>query len=199
MNLFQLEIISLWSTQNAQQEAAIKEIQGCAQFPRIVAVVGGALLEQRLTNALEARLRSSKKVIERLFKPTGPMGPFANKIHLAYLLHMYPLIIYEHLVAICDIRNKFAHTLDFGNFHVKQLDDQFRQLTLHEKLKFYPHPPGTKKVKIEHCENRSQIFIVNLKILLIYLLFDHEKHEQESNRMSKRHMRFAALQDKPFA
>jgi hypothetical protein len=189
----------MWSTQNAQQEDAIKEIQGCAQFPRIMAVVGGALLEQRLTNALEARLRSSKKVIERLFKPTGPMGPFANKVHPAYLLHMYPSIIYEHILAMCDIRNKFAHTLHFGNFHIKQLDDQFRKLTLHGRLKFYPHLPGMKKVKIEHCENRSQIFIVNLKILLLYLMYNYEKHMPESNQMNEQHALFEALQNQPFA
>ena len=166
----------MWSTQNEQQQRAIIEIQGCAQFPRIMAVVGGALLDQRLTMMLEARLRPSKKVIERLFKPTGPMGPFANKIHLAYLLHMYPSIIYEHMLTICDIRNKFAHTLHFETFHIKELDNQFRKLILHQKLEYYPHLPGVRKVKIEHCENRSQIFITNLKILLMYLLFDHEKH-----------------------
>jgi DNA-binding MltR family transcriptional regulator len=189
----------MWSTQNAQQEAAIKEIQGCAQFPRIVAVVGGSLLEQRLTNVLEARLRSSKKVIERMFKPTGPMGPFANKIHLAYLLHMYPSIVYEHILAISEIRNKFAHALHFWNFHIKELDDQFRKLTLHEKLKFYPHLPGIKKAKIEHCENRTQIFIVNLKILLMYLMFDYEKHMPESNQMSEHQKQFAAFQNEPLA
>jgi hypothetical protein len=189
----------MWSTQNGEQQDAIVEIQGHAQFPRIIAIVGGALLEQRLTSMLQGRLRPSKKVIERLFKPTGPMGPFANKIHLAYLLHMYPPIIYEHMLAICDIRNKFAHTLNFGNFHIKALDDQFRKLTLHEKLAHYPSLPGAKPVKIEHCENRSQIFIVNLKILLMYLLFDHEKHMPESNLMSEHHAKFAALQDKPFA
>jgi hypothetical protein len=189
----------MWSTQNVQQQHAIMEIQGCGQFPRIVAVVGGALLEQRLTIMMEARLRSSKKVIERLFKPTGPMGSFANKIHFAYLLHMYPPIIYEHMLTICDIRNKFAHTLNFDNFHIKALDDQFRKLNLHKKLECYPRLPGAREIKIEDCDNRSQIFITNLKILLMYLLFDHLKHMPESNQMTEHHVKFAALQDKPLA
>jgi hypothetical protein len=189
----------MWSTQNEQQQNAIREIQGCAQFPRIVAIVGGAFLEQRLTITLEARLRPSKKVIERMFKPTGPLGSFANKIHLAYLLHMYPSIIYEHMLAICDIRNKFAHTLHFENFHVKGLDEQFKKLTLHQKLEYYPYLPRQQKEKVEHCDNRSQVFITNLKILLMYLLFDAAKHMPESNQMSDHHVKFAALQDEPFA
>lgn len=189
----------MWSTQNEQQHNAIREIQGCAQFPRIVAIVGGALLDQRLTMMLEARLRSSKKVIERLFKPTGPMGPFANKIHLAYLLHMYPSIIYEHMLTICDIRNKFAHTLNLEDFHTKALDDPFRKLILHQKLKCYPQLLGMRPVKIEHCDNRSQVFIANLKILLLYLLYDYEKHMPESNQMTAENVLFASLQDGPFA
>ena len=43
---------------------------------RAVAIVGGAIIEDRLTTALKASLHSDKKIDEAMFQPMGPLGTF---------------------------------------------------------------------------------------------------------------------------
>ena len=51
-------------------------------------------------------------------------------------------------------------------------------LTLHQEHTFYPHPfsIGYSATKIERVPNEKMRFVVNLKILLVLLHQDQQKH-----------------------
>jgi len=99
----------VWSITSKDEESAILEILE-TRSPRIVAIVGSAILERRLEQSLRSRLRRGDTV-NKLFKPTGALGSFAVKIDLGYVLHMYGKDEHAALTGISEIRNLFAHLL----------------------------------------------------------------------------------------
>ena len=55
---------------------------------RVVAVAGGAIVDEMLYRALVYRLHPDKGIIANYFAPDRPLGAFGNRITLAYLLGM---------------------------------------------------------------------------------------------------------------
>jgi hypothetical protein len=74
----------IWTVQNSQQLQAIGEIE--LGSDRVIGIVAGALVEQRLEISLKFRLNPHEHTLNQSFKPTGPLGPFKNKIDLDFLL-----------------------------------------------------------------------------------------------------------------
>src|SRR5205823_12530759 len=62
---------------------------------------------------------NEKAISQELFRASGPLGPFGTKIRVAYMLRVLPPEIYNDLITISKIRNKFAHDLS-----IKSFDDQ---------------------------------------------------------------------------
>jgi hypothetical protein len=77
----------VWFQLNQQQKDAVLELERSGS-QRIVAVVGGALLDQSLEVALILRMRADEDTVRKVFKSSGPMGG-GNKVDLGYLLYMY--------------------------------------------------------------------------------------------------------------
>lgn len=122
----------VWSIQKEQQDKAVYEMAE-TRSPRIVAVVGGALLDQSLRHALEYRMRPDKDTRRKLFRENGPLGGLGNKIDLGYLLYMYDEQTHAALIGISQIRNLFAHHLDMTFEAVdKGMVKAQDKLTLHE-------------------------------------------------------------------
>ena len=173
----------VWSIQNQQQDKAIYEITE-AQSPRVVAVVGGALIDQSLRNALEYRMRPDKDTRKKLFRENGPLGGMQNKIDLGYLLYMYDEQMQATFTGISEIRNLFAHHLDMTFEGTDQrMGQAVQKLTLHEGRTKYPSPiwDGDTEHEIEIIgENRTR-FLVNLKLCLIQLGKDLLRHEPHCN------------------
>jgi len=174
----------MWTFQNDQQMKAILELEG-ARSARVVAIVGGAVLEQCLQNSLQWRLLPDKVGIERMFKPTGPLGPFANKIDLGYLLYMYDKPTRDVMSGVCKIRNFFAHQL-VASFDAKDKNYQkaFARLTLHKTNEFYPdmNSLGPSKDKIPTPRSKRAVFVENIKILMFLLIRDMNMHMPWSNQ-----------------
>ena len=176
----------VWSIKSKQQLKAVGEIERSGSA-RIMAVVGGAILDQSLRLALEDRMRPDKDRRRFLFRSTGPFGG-QNKVILGYLLYMYDKEIHDALDAIYMIRNSFAHNLEMS-FDSKDADfvKAMEKLTLHVGKTSWPgiiliagesvgqNPP------IDPVTDGQSRFLVNLKIALTYLLEDNRTHFPHSN------------------
>lgn len=171
----------VWTVQNIRQSQAIQEIED-AESDRVVAIVAGAFVEERLRFALEYRLREGAKrdgstPKSKMFELNGPLGSFAAKIDMGFLLYMYGEPTLDTLHAICKIRNRFAHELLTG-FDVvdKVLQKQLPKLKLHEGLTHYPVPVGPEDMEIEPIDGPRRQFLVNVKIVLSRLMSDNDLH-----------------------
>jgi hypothetical protein len=175
--------LMVWSIQNEQQDKAVYEISE-AQSPRIVAVVGGALIDQSLRHALEYRMRPDKDTRRRLFRENGPLGGLQNKIDLGYLLYMYDEQMQAALTGISEIRNLLAHHLDMTFEGTdERMVKAVKKLTLHEGHTKYPEPilDGNTEYEIENISENRTRFLVNLKFCLILLMKDRFRHEPHCN------------------
>ena len=101
-----------WSIGNVQWNGALKELVEHQHSDRVVVVVGVAVLEDTLKNAMISRFRSSAghrtNVNEKLFRPGGPLGFLTPKIDLAYQMYMFEKPIRNAMYGIADIQNLFA-------------------------------------------------------------------------------------------
>lgn len=100
---------------------------------RAVGIVGGSIVEQRLTELLLSRFPSGdikEKIVERLFQSGGALGSFSVKIDAAYLFGLLTDVAWRELVTIKDIRNRFAHYLDISSFQ----NDRIKGLVANLKL-----------------------------------------------------------------
>ncbi len=90
-----------------------------AESDRGAAMLSAAYVDSWLEKAIKSRLCDTKvkkdeTLFDRLFKSgNAPIQSFSAKIDLAYSLKMIGLHSYTDLHIIRDIRNDFAHYLDF--------------------------------------------------------------------------------------
>ena len=99
-----------WTTRGtAEDDLTTAEID--RQEDRAAAIIAAAFFEDRLTLAIRERLVDDPRVVNPLFKGTGPLATFSAKIDLAYLLGIYGAPQRSILHAIRNIRNEFAHNL----------------------------------------------------------------------------------------
>ena len=85
-----------WFISGDDQRKAIEEIEQ-TKSDRATAIVGVAYLETDLGNAIEARLRADDDIINKMFKPSGPLGPFETKANLGFLLKIYDKDVHADL------------------------------------------------------------------------------------------------------
>jgi hypothetical protein len=150
---------------------------------RVVAVVGGALLEEAIDRTLRERLLDIPARVDSLLdRPLGNMGP---KIDLLHLLGAFDETARVAMKGIAGVRNFFAHHLDAS---FDSLDREFtrpmQRLTLHENRTYYPHHlfGPDSNVAIEPANSKREQFIVNLKLALIILMRDRISHHPYTNR-----------------
>jgi hypothetical protein len=102
---------------------------------RAAGIVAGSIAETRLEQALQSRLRSAdtsklEEIVQQLFRPSGALGPFSTKIDLAYLMHLLSDEAYKDLTNIKNIRNDFAHELDYDSFDMPSIRDRCKNFIL---------------------------------------------------------------------
>ncbi len=175
----------VWAILGEDQTNAIQEITA-SDSDRIVAVVGGAILDHTLRKTLEDRFRNNKDKNNKLFKPNGPLGNLGPKIDLAFQLYVFEKHVRESLYGLAEVRNYFAHHLNasFGSPD-KPLSDSLAKLTLHKNRSHYPHPNTRtdSEFEIEPTANNRDVFIVNLKVGLIFLMADRLNHVLFTNSL----------------
>ena len=85
-------------------------------------LIGTSYLAELLASTLKVSLIKSS-ISEKLLDPQrGAIGGFATRADLAYCLHLISKPVYQDLIKVAEIRNRFAHkhiALDFGEFSVR--------------------------------------------------------------------------------
>jgi len=179
-----------WAIGNPQQNAALKELIDQQHSDRVVAVVGGAILEDALKNAMTLRFRSTAgqnaDINEKLFRVGGPLGFLMPKIDLGYQLYMFDKPTRNAMYGIADIRNLFAHRLDMNFESIeRKMTEAANKLTLHQGRTHYPNPfTGEDHLETPIIEPTNTIrdkFLVNLKLCLLCLMGDTSHHILWSN------------------
>ena len=104
----------VWIAANEAENSAIQSLQN--ESDRAVAIVGSALVETRLEYAIISHLQQDKETITKLFGSSAPLGSFAAKIRLAFLLGLISKDFVSELENMKQIRNRFAHDLIAASF-----------------------------------------------------------------------------------
>jgi DNA-binding MltR family transcriptional regulator len=71
----------------------------------------------------------SNKAAKALFEGAGHLSTFSAKIEIAYAFRMLGDTTYNDLVAIKNIRNRFAHTIKFVSFSSEEITKACERLT----------------------------------------------------------------------
>lgn len=129
-----------WFLSSNNQFNALNEIEQTTS-DRATAIVGGAFLEADLRNAIEVRLLADDNITNKMFKPTGPLGPFEAKANLGFLLKIYDKDVHSDLVTMGAIRNRFAHWPQPVKFDSRDIRKLCKELVIVDKEE-YPKMPG---------------------------------------------------------
>jgi DNA-binding MltR family transcriptional regulator len=93
-------------------------------------IVGAAIIDQDLRNALVAKMQPvSKTLLERLFDGYGPLSSFSAKIDLCHALRIITKDMYADLTTIRKIRNAFAHSVALVNFDSPEILVLFKRFS----------------------------------------------------------------------
>jgi DNA-binding MltR family transcriptional regulator len=132
----------MWLTVDADEIAAINELETATD--RAVGIVVGSIVESRLTDIIKrcfvqnpAKIKG-EPVEKLMFQSSGPIGAFASKIRLAYLIGLIGEQFFRELETMKNIRNEFAHHLEIGSFDVLSVKDKCANLKLIEKIAVDP-------------------------------------------------------------
>jgi hypothetical protein len=177
----------VWAIHNPDMHKAVIELTK-SRSDRIAAVVGAAIVDEALLGVLYSRMKKSG-VFNLLFDPNRPLGNYAARYNLAYLLGACTDDIRKALEGIGEIRNAFAHNLAVSNFTdpSSKLTQGYAKLDLHTKYKFFlaPFLDGLSNNRIPKVKTRRTIFIVNMQIVLLLLMRDQRTHLLHSNQYTK--------------
>lgn len=114
----------MYELEDVKEKAAFYELDS----HRSVAVVGAAIVENRLTALLRTSMLPDEPLLEEIFRPSGPVGPFGTKIRVAYLLNLIHRDLYRDLLIVNKIRNTFAHDVGVASFEEPTVRDRVRSL-----------------------------------------------------------------------
>ena len=156
----------------------------------VVAIVGGALLEEAVERTLKERMRRSTAVQKRLFDIAKPLASTTAQIDALYMLWGIEGDVRKTMLSVYRIRNFFAHNLGASfDSQDSKLTKEFPKLDLHEELNNYPDPrsgiPTSRP--IENIETNRDRFITNLKLCLNYLMQDRCRHVAHSTEAVSQH------------
>jgi hypothetical protein len=105
--------MSVWNVKTDGEMKAIQDL--VKESDRGAAIIAGTFVEDRLKQGLICKLRRdtayARDHATRVFDFTGPLGTFAAKIRLGFLLRLYGRQVCNELMTIKDVRNSFAHII----------------------------------------------------------------------------------------
>ena len=166
-----------WAMFTKGQNAALIEIAN-SDSPRVIAILGGAMLDESLRRALEFRFRQHENTNKKLFSINGGLGNLGSKIDLAFQLYMINSQMRKAMEGINEIRNEFAHQLDTSfDAETASMTRALKKLTLHEGKTRYPNT----EQDIELVVTNEDRFRINLQLALLWLFDDNQKHVIWSN------------------
>ena len=94
------------------------------------ALVAAGLVEDGLEKLLlHAVIPLSNTLAAKIFDGLGPLSQFSAKIEIAYIFRLVDEATYKDLLAIKEIRNRFAHTSRFVNFQSEEIKTACQRLS----------------------------------------------------------------------
>jgi hypothetical protein len=91
-----------------------------SESDRAAGIVAAAFVEDELERCIRRHLIASsadhRDRINRLFNLGGPLGTFAVKIDIGWLMGIYSKGVRSDLKRLKDVRNKFAHNIEVDTF-----------------------------------------------------------------------------------
>ncbi len=109
-----------WTITDNTHREIFEELE--KQTDRGTAIIGAALLESRVEDAIKSRLLINKTTTSR------SIGTFSAKISLGYSMGIYGEKTHHELEIIRKIRNDFAHFLKPINFDSPNIKDKCNEL-----------------------------------------------------------------------
>ena len=123
---------------NEREQAVIELVTAGSE--RVIAIVGGALLEQAVDRTLRERLLNVPELVNSLLLVDRPLGNMGPKIDLLRLLGAFDERTHKAMKGIARVRNFYAHHLDASfSSQNKDIAKAMSQLTLHRNRTHYPH------------------------------------------------------------
>jgi len=138
----------------------IVEILHKSETDSSVAILGGALTESALTQAVLSRLRESKSGHRELFRNSAPLSSFSAVTQMGFALNIFGSEYRHDLDGIRHIRNAFAHApreLTFKNKAVSDVCDSFNALKVTEK---FNETPVTARDKFSFTIRTVSMFLI---------------------------------------
>jgi DNA-binding MltR family transcriptional regulator len=108
-----------------------------SESDRGTALIAVAWVDDALEACLRAFFRDKKnggngdrhrRIVDALLQPDGPLGSFASRIKLAYLLGIITVSLYSDLEIMRKIRNSFAHGRQTVRFSDQSIRDRCKWL-----------------------------------------------------------------------
>jgi DNA-binding MltR family transcriptional regulator len=189
----------VWSVTSRRELAAIEELQSNPS-DRAVGIVIASFVEMHLTDLIKSffiKEKETKKdaatVANFMFQPTGPIGAFASKIRLAYLMGVISEECFKDLANMKEIRNKFAHYPQIGQFSVPTIRDKCKNFKMVDRYVIDP-PNGIhgdpsalfgmeRSNAAKRLQNPKERYVLSAQIFCIGL-------QHATPRASTRHSRF---------
>lgn len=122
----------VWVASSDAEYSAIQSLQNDSD--RAVAIVGAALVETRLEQALKSHFQQDAALLEKMFGSSAPLGSFSAKIRLAFLMGLISKQFHKELENMKEIRNRFAHDLEANSFDDQSIADRCKNFKLIEDI-----------------------------------------------------------------
>ncbi len=141
---------------------------------RGLALVGAAILDDRLCDLLKSFLIPKPEKVKQLLGAGGPLGTLRSRITAAYCLGLVAEDQYHTLLTLNEIRNKFAHDLDSESFDSQRVRKLCSKLVLPEPLR--------QGKEFESAPDRWK-FLLNV-VLLAFELDMSRRHIKNQRRIT---------------
>ena len=99
---------------------------------RVVGIVLGAIIDDRLTDLVKSRIHQ-RKWKDDPFRDGGVLGSFGARSELAYMLGAISIETLEDLSRIVKIRNAFAHKVGAKDFGSQPVCDLLHQIKIPDR------------------------------------------------------------------
>ena len=143
-----------------------------SQTDRGAAIVGAALLDDRLRQAIEASVDPSLSRLDRadLFNgPNAPIGTYSSRARVARALGLFGDDFLDDLKIIGRVRNRFAHHLDIREFRDPRIAELCSKLRGSQTVRVERDGTMTPVFKYESPEDARGVFIATVQIAVHFL------------------------------
>ena len=157
----------------------ITELQ--SQTDRGAAIVGVALLDEKLRQALEASFDPSLAPAERaeLFEgPTAPLSTYAARVRLGRALGLYRQDFAHELALFGRIRNRFAHKLDVREFASPSIATLCSQLRGGRSQRYLGNGNWETMAPYRSEADARRVFLVSIEIAVHTLFTFAQSHRR---------------------